>query len=43
MINNITSTSYNNPSHIFEDDPDTTSAWTQSGIDGCEFGIEIET
>lgn len=37
----IAGTSYETLYRIAEEDPDTTSAWTSSGINGAQFGIEV--
>jgi hypothetical protein len=36
----ITSTTYVSTQRVSEQDPDTASAWTKSGVDGAQFGIK---
>lgn len=38
----VSATSYSNFHRILEEDPDTVAAWTQSGVNGAQFGIEAE-
>lgn len=37
------STDYQNFSQIWETDPNTASAWTETGVNGAEFGVTIES
>lgn len=37
----ISSTSYAMPERLMTVDPDTSSAWTQSGVNGVEMGVEV--
>jgi hypothetical protein len=37
------STSYGYFDEIWEEDPDTSTAWTESGINAAEFGIKVES
>lgn len=38
----VSSVSYKNFYRILEEDPDTVAAWSVSGVDGAQFGIEAE-
>lgn len=37
------STSYRNDLDVFEQDPATSAAWTESGVDAAEFGMKVTT
>ena len=38
----ITSTSYITKTHLIEEDPNTNTAWTQTGLNAAEFGVRAE-
>lgn len=38
----VSATSYGNEFRVMEQDPDTAAAWTPAGVNGAQFGIEME-
>lgn len=42
-VHTVNGTSFATFVEIFEEDPDTSAAWTISGLDAAEFGFELET